>query len=155
MHHNLCLTYLLTTDRCIWPSLYCWLFPLIIQVDCELGPMCVSSMWCSLYWIFRADSHYVTFLFCHGTSPFSKIFSHVNRVVHTDRNVSITSQFCSIAVAEWEYLTWWNGSKLVCTCLFLIMWTVLHLFYHTSSVCVQQVLPVCLQKWMKHNRIGV
>ena len=79
LHHNLCLTYLLTTDRCIWPSLFCWLFLLIIQVDCELGPMCVSLMWCSLYWIFRADLHYVTFLFCHRTSPFSKIFSHVNK----------------------------------------------------------------------------
>jgi hypothetical protein len=41
---------------------------------------------------------YVTFPFRRGTSPFSEIFSCViKRNVHTDRNVSVTSQFRSVA----------------------------------------------------------
>lgn len=51
MHHNFRLTYFLTTDHFIWP-LYCWSLLFTIQVDSELGSMYVSSMWCSLYWVF-------------------------------------------------------------------------------------------------------
>ena len=86
---------------------------------------------------------YVTFLFRRGTSPFSKIFSCVvKRDVHTDRNVSVTCQFHSVAVSERECLTWRNWSGPVCTWSIPIMWTVLRLLHYASSVCLQQALPV-------------
>ena len=78
---------------------------------------------------------YVMFPFRRGTSPFSKMFSCViKRNVHTDRNMSVTSQFRSVAVAERECLTWWNVSEPVCTCSIPIMWTVLRLLHNTSTV---------------------
>ena len=61
----------------------------------------------------------------------------LNGDVHTERNVSVTSQFRSATVAKRECLTWRNGSEPVCTCSIPIMWTVLLL----SSVCLQPVLP--------------
>jgi len=46
------------------------------------------------------------------------------------------SQFRSDAVAEQECLMWRNGSRHVCTCSILIMWTVIHL-HCTLSFCLQ------------------
>jgi len=50
---------------------------------------------------------------------------NLNGDVHTERNVSVTSQFRSVAVAERECLTWRNGSEPVWNWSVLIMWTVI------------------------------
>jgi hypothetical protein len=57
---------------------------------------------------------------------------YLNGDIHNDRNVSVTSQFRSVAVAERECLTWRNGSEAVCTCSIPIMWTVLRLLHYTT-----------------------
>jgi len=55
----------------------------------------------------KAKSHYTSRFRSVAKRHRSVKFSHVqlNGVVHTDRNVSVTSQFRSVAVAELEYLT--------------------------------------------------
>jgi hypothetical protein len=86
-----------------------------------------------LNWI-RADSHYTSRFRYVAERLRSVKFSYVylNEDVHTDRNVSVTSQFRSVAAAERECLTWQNGSEAVCTCSIPSMWPVLRLLHYTT-----------------------
>jgi len=91
----------------------------------------------------RADSHYTSYFHSvaerHRSVKFSRVY--LNGYVHNDREVSVNSQFPSVAVAERQCLTGWNGSESVWTSSILIMWTVQRLVQYTSSVCLQRVLP--------------
>jgi len=89
----------------------------------------------------RADSHYTSRFRSVAERQRSVKFSYMylNGYVHTDRNVSVKSQFRS--VAERECLTGRNGSEPVWTSSILLMWTVQRLVQYASSVCLQRVLP--------------
>jgi hypothetical protein len=91
----------------------------------------------------RADSDYTSRFRSVAERHRSLKFSHVylNGDVHTERNVSVTSQFRSVAVAERECLTWRNGSGPVCTCSILILWTVLRLLHYTSVLACNECCP--------------
>jgi hypothetical protein len=63
----------------------------------------------------KADSHYTSRFRSVAERHRSVKFSHMylNVYVHTDRNVSVKSQFRSVAVAERECLTGRHGSQPV------------------------------------------
>jgi hypothetical protein len=105
------------------------------------------------FW-FRADSHYTSRFRSVAERHRSVKFSHVylNGDVHTERNVSVTSQFRS--VAERECLTWWNGSEPVWTCSILIMWTILRLLHYTSVLACNECCLFFLQKMALKMNLG-
>ena len=106
----------------------------------------------------RADSHYTSRFRSVAERHRSVKFSHVylNGDVHTDRNVSVTSQFRSVAVAERKCMKWRNGSEPVWTFSIPIMWTVLPLTHYTSE-CLLATSAACFffRNGWKINSIGV
>ena len=96
----------------------------------------------SLY-SFKADSHstsrFRSVAERHRSVKFS--YGYLNGYVHTDSNVSVKSQFRSVAVAERECLTGRNGSEPVRTSSILIMWTVNVLSSTLPVFGLQRVLP--------------
>jgi hypothetical protein len=102
----------------------------------------------------RADSHYTSRFRSVAERHRSVKFSHVylNGAVHTERNVSVTSQFRSVAGRE--CLTWRNGSEPVCTCSILTMWTVLRLLHYSSVLACNECCLFLFQKMAPQMNLG-